>query len=71
MEIILIMKKIDKQDVKTPVVFLDLAEGQKYWEEIKFQTAEDNGAQLYCDCELWQGEPKALEMVDHFQGHYV
>jgi hypothetical protein len=71
MKIILIMKKMDKQDVKSPVVFLDLVEGQKCWEEIKFQTAEDKKAQLYCDCELWQGEPKALQMVDNLSGHYV
>jgi hypothetical protein len=71
MEIVLIIKKIDKQDVKTPVVFLDLAEGQKYWKSLKNRTAEDKKAQLYCDCELWQGEPKALQMVDNLSGHYV
>ena len=71
MEIIVIVQKLGKHGDKSPVVFLDLQLGQRRWEEIKVQIEEDRDFQLYCDCELWRGDPTNLDMVDHIRGHYT
>ena len=71
MEVIVIIQKLGKHGDKTPVVFLDPAEGQKRWEEIKEEFKTDKNAQLYYDCELWRGEPQNLDRVDYVEGHYV
>ena len=71
MEIVVIIQKLGKHGDKTPIVFLDLTEGQKHWEEIKELYLSDKEIQLYCDCELWRGEATSLMLVACMKGHYT
>ena len=71
MEIVVIIQKLGKHGDRTPVVFLDLAEGQKHWEEIKTEFNHDEDAQRYYDCELWRGEATSLRLVAYLKGHYT